>query len=845
MRFVLFAGFSLAVLLAAPAARAQVDVRYAEEPTGGLVLPTTPLAGEHDARTVVANPGGLALLRGGELALAYDRDDTTYATSSGQGFGVYAAQTFGGKLFIPKLAIGYGLEWIRPPRSALAPDPGEPFRLTIGWASTLGPNVGFGVAWHHFIEDGALSGVDAFDAGLSSRFGAHLAIGATLRDIATRTVGGAPVQRRYELETLVRPLGTDALELAIGGRVGETRGDLAGWARASVRVARGVYVLAEAQARDLHEIVTSPTGTRDVDTRESRATLGMEISFGRVGLTALGTGVRADGGSHALGGTLVARFSTTGPASVIGPRDHIERVELAGEIGVRQLTALVGRLRAIARDPSAKALVVTFDGPTAGWATFEELRDEISAVRRAHKKVFAYMVSGAGREYFVASAADQIYLDPAGGLRLVGMTATTLYFRGVLDLLGVVPEFVKIAEYKSAPEQFTETAPTEAAARMHHDLWDSLWEHWVAAVAEGRHLSPARVQELVDGGPYTAGDLAKMKELVDAVAPPDKVSELVVAELGGAYPVEQADPDRPDRWERPGVAVIYVDGDITDGESKTIPIIGEKLAGGQTIVASIAAARADPRVGAIVLRIDSPGGSAVASELISREVFATRGVKPILCSMGNLAASGGYFVAAGCDQIYAEPMTITGSIGIFTGKVDLSGLLKRVGVTTDTYTKGKRSGLESMYKPYNDDERAAVMNELRYMYSRFVGAVADGRKLTKTKVDDLGRGHVYTGAQAKPLSLVDRFGGIGDAIAEAKRQMHLDPDTRVDLLELPKQPASLLGTLGTLIGADSQDKASSLLDLPLVRQLLREVPASMLVAPDVPQERLPFEIEIR
>jgi protease-4 len=834
----------VAIVLVAPrAAFAQVDVRYAEEPTGGLVLPTTPLAGEHDARAVTYNPGGLALLRGAELELAYVRDDTSYATSGGQGYGIYFAQTFGGKLF-PKIGIGYGLEWLRPPRSELAPDPGEPFRLTIAWSSALGPNAGIGVSWHHFIGDGALSGVDSFDAGLSSRFGAYLAFGAAVRDIATGSVGGAPVQRRYEAEGLVRPLANDLVEVAIGGRVGETRGDIDGWARASIRALRGVYVLALAETRALHEIVTSPTGTSDLDTRESRITLGLELSFGQFGVTALGTGSHDDtGGSHALGGTLLARFSTLGPEGVLGPRDHIERVELAGEIGTRELTQIVGRLRSIARDPSAKALVITFDGPAAGWATFEELRDEVLAVRKHGKKVFAYLVSGGGRDYFVASAANKIYLDPAGGLRLVGMAATTLYFRGVLDELGIVPEFVKIAEYKSAPEQFTETAPTEPAQRMHREIYDSLWKHWVDGVAGGRNLTPARVQELVDAGPYTAGDLAKMPELVDAVAAPEKVSELVIRELGGAYPVEHPDPDRPDRWQRPGIAVVYIDGDITDGESKTIPVVGEKLAGGQTIIGAIVAARSDPRVGAIILRIDSPGGSAVASELISREVFATRGVKPILCSMGNLAASGGYFVAAGCDQIFAEPMTITGSIGIFTGKLDLSGLMKRVGVTTDTYAQGKRSGLESMYKPYNDDERAAVMNEIRYMYSRFVGAVADGRQLTKTKVDDLGRGHVYTGAQAQPLQLVDKFGGIGDAIAEAKHLMALDPDAGVDLYELPKQPGNLLGTLGQLIGADART-GLSLGDLPIVRELLREVPASMLVGPDVPQARLPFAISL-
>jgi protease-4 len=830
----------VAVLSAASVARAQVGIRYAEEPTGGLALPTTPLAGEHDARAVDVNPGGLALLRGTELALALDLDDTAIATSAGQGFGVYAAGTLGGSL-LPKLGVGVGLEWLRPPRADLAPDPGTPFRLTLAWAAPLGDNAGFGVSWHHFIADGALSGVNAFDLGLSWRLGAHVAIGAALRDLATGAIAGTPVQRRYELEAVVRPFATDRLEVAAGGRLGETRLDTAGWLRAAWRVTRGTYVLAQVESRDIHEIVDTAAGQQEIDGREARATLGFELSFGRGGAIALANGLRTSaGGSHALGGTFVVRASAAGPESVLPPAEHIERVELAGDISARDLTQLVLRLRAIARDPTAKALVVTFDGPTAGWAAFEELRDEIVAVRRTGKKVFAYMVSGTGREYFVATAADKIYIDPAGGLRLVGMSATTLYFRGTLDLLGVVPQFEKIAEFKSAPEQATESGPTPIAAQMRRELFDSIWEHWVAAVADGRHLTAERVQALVEAGPFSAGQLATSRELVDAVAAPEKVTELIATELGGGYAVDHTSADRPERWSRPGVAIIYIEGDISDGKSQTIPIVDMKLAGGQTLIAAIEAARSDPRVGAIVLRIDSPGGSAVASELISREVFQTRGVKPILCSMSNLAASGGYFVAAGCETIFAEPMTITGSIGIFSGKFDLSGLMRKVGVTTDTYKRGKRSDLESMYRPYNDEERAVLLEQLRYLYGRFVGAVAEGRKLHKDDVDKVGRGHVYSGAQALPLRLVDRFGGVGDALDEARRRMGLQPGTKIDIYELPSQPASLLGAVGKLIGVS--DVSPSLADLPVIRELLRDTPASLLASPHAPQARLPFQI---
>jgi len=818
-----------------------VDRRYAEEPTAGMALPTTPLAGEHDARAVVANPGGLALVRGSEFALALALEDPAVATGAGQGFGGFWAQSIGGRL-IPRFGVGVGLEWLRPSRGRLDPDPHEPFRLTVGLAAPLGASAGFGAAWHHFHADGALSGVDAFDLGVSLRLGSYLAAGATLRDLATSDVGGAPVQRRYEAEVALRPLGNDRLDAGFGGRIGETRGDVDGWIRASLRVARGVYLHGEIESRALHVLDASSVGIDDHGGRELRATLGIELSFGAVGATTLATALRDDAGkTRALGGTAILRLSSRGAPSVFGTPDHIERVELSGAIAARQLTALVVRLRAIARDPTARAVVVTFDGVSAGWAALDELRDELVRIRAARKKVFAYMVSGTARDYYVASAADKIYVDPAGGLRLVGMAGTTMYFRGTFEQFGVVPQFEKIAEYKSAPEQFTEAGPTEAAARMRGELFDSLWDRWVAAVADARHLTRDQVTALVDGGPYTAGDLANDTRLVDAVAGPDRISQLVLHEIGEILPVGGPAVERPERWQPPGIAIVYVEGDITDGKSQSMPLLGQSLAGSETLIEALAQARADPRIGAIILRIDSPGGSALASELIAREVFATRGVKPILCSMSNLAASGGYFVAAGCDLIFAEPMTITGSIGIFYGKFDIAGLARKLGVTTDTYKRGKHADLESMFRPYTDDERAVLRDNLKYMYGRFVGAVAEGRGIKQDAVDTIGRGHVWSGTQARPIKLIDRFGGLGDAIDEAKRRIGLAAADKVSLRELPDLPSSLLGTITSLLGV-SDERTLQLGDLPGIKQLLQGVPASVLVGQGQAQARLPFDI---
>jgi protease-4 len=300
-------------------------------------------------------------------------------------------------------------------------------------------------------------------------------------------------------------------------------------------------------------------------------------------------------------------------------------------------------------------------------------------------------------------------------------------------------------------------------------------------------------------------------------------------------------PTRPEKWQFPGVAVIYVEGDITDGASRSIPLLGQKLAGGETLVAAISAARANPAIGAIIIRIDSPGGSALASELVSREIFATRGVKPIVCSMSDLAASGGYFIAAGCERVFAEPMTITGSIGIFYGKFDVGGLVKKLGAATDTYKRGNRADIESMFRPYTKEERVVLLEKLRYMYGRFLGAVSEGRGMKKDEVDAVGRGHVWTGAQAKPIKLVDEFGGLGDALVYAKRRMGLAADARVQLIELPDVPASLLGFVANLLGVKSEQQVS-VTELAGLKDLLRGVPASVLVDPNAAQARLPFDL---
>ena len=296
------------------------------------------------------------MLRGAEATAALDLEDTSVADGSGPGFGLFAGVPVGGGI-LPRMGFGIGFEWLRPPRAQLEPDPGAPFRFTLAWALGLGKNAGIGLSWHHFSDDGsALGGQNTFDAGLSTRLGNYAAFGAGVRDINTGDIGGAPVQRRYRAELVGRPLGTAALEIAIGGQLGETRLDTDGWARAAWRITHGLTLAAEIESRELHVIETSALGPTDTDARDVRGTVGVEVSFGQLGLAAYGTGLRdTTGANHPLGGSFIARASAVGPASILGHPDHIERVELTGELDVREVTHVILRMRDIAlRDPDGE-----------------------------------------------------------------------------------------------------------------------------------------------------------------------------------------------------------------------------------------------------------------------------------------------------------------------------------------------------------------------------------------------------------------------------------------------------------------------------------------------------------
>jgi protease-4 len=846
---------ALLVMTAWPAADTVADEhRFAEEATVGMSLPGSSVAGDHDGTAVSVNPAGLTFLGDYHLELAFTGLDEDHAEGPGGGLGFFAATPVALPL-LPRLGFGVAIEQLLPPRIALAPDPGTAVRYSLAAAYEWRHDVSFGAAWRHFSDDasGPLDGIDSLDLGFSARAGAYWAVGAVVHDVTTPVVAGVPSQRRYQVELVSRPLGSDRLELGLGATLGERRLDLDPSFRFGVRLTDGLYLRGEVAALSRFELV-DPAFDAGESRQEYgvRASLGLEVSFGQGGAALYGTGGHgAAGGTQLLGATAIVRWSGERLPTVVPSGDHMERIELSGTPTSPQLTSILLSMRRMERDPTCKAVLVKIDGLGTGWGLAQELRDALHRLRQRGKKVVAFMSAGTTRDYYVAAAADKILLDAGGGLRVQGMIGLTLYYKGLFDKLGVNAQFEKIEEYKSAPEAFTQEGPSEAAKMVRDSLFDDTFERVTADIAADRHLSVEQVKSLIDGGPYTAAEAGKAK-LVDAVVEPADADIAVAEALGGRlYPLTGGpQAERPTRWESTKIAVIYIDGDIIDGKSRTVPFLGTRMVGGETISDAIAQARNDPSVAAVVLRVDSPGGSALASEYMAREVLDTRGVKPVIVSMGDIAASGGYYAAAYGELVYAEPGTITGSIGIFTGKVDVSGLLAKLGITWVITTRGKHADQESYYRPYTEEERKTTKEKLRYYYGRFVAAVAKGRGMKFEQVDAIARGRVWTGAQAQEHHLVDKLGGVVDAIAEAKRRAGLPEDEKVQIVSLPAEPESVLGQVLRLAGMSASEGgaglgAMRLAELPLVGDLLALLPGSLLVAPDVPQARLPFAIQLQ
>lgn len=492
---------------------------------------------------------------------------------------------------------------------------------------------------------------------------------------------------------------------------------------------------------------------------------------------------------------------------------------------------LVDAIDRASRDDRVRALLVRLSDVSLGMAVTQELRDAILAFRAKNKRAIAYADSfgefGAGNgAYYLATACDQIWMQPSGDVGLTGIMAESVFLRGVFDKLGVVPRMDHRYEYKNAMNMFTEKKYTPAHREATEKLINSFYGQLARAVAQARHLSEAEVRALVDRAPLLGREAVDAR-LVDGLAYGDEVYDRVKKSVdsGAKFLYVEKYLQRVDRPHSSGktVALIFGVGGVHRGKSSFDPLLGEQSMGSDTVTRAFREAIDNKAVKAILFRVDSPGGSYVASDAIWRETIRARSAgKPVIVSMGNVAGSGGYFVAMAADKIVAQPGTITGSIGVLGGKLVTRELWDKLGISFDEVHVGANADMWTGTHDYTKAEWARFEAWLDRVYTDFTNKVADGRKLPKERVLQIARGRIWTGEDAKEIGLVDALGGYSVALSLTKKAAGIPEGEDVKLTVFPARKS----TLQQLIGEDddsSQPAAAFVQVLARLRPFLRQL----------------------
>lgn len=489
-----------------------------------------------------------------------------------------------------------------------------------------------------------------------------------------------------------------------------------------------------------------------------------------------------------------------------------------------------------ATDPSVESLTIELNRLRLGFGQAQELRSALAHFRSHDKTAIAFIRAPNNIAYYVASTCDKIFVPPVSQVNLVGLRAELTFYAGTLDKLGVNIELLRIGEYKSATEAWTrEHASDEYRAQINRQL-DDLYDQFVGDIAEGRSISADSVKRVIDRGPLTSVE-AKQFGLVDGLLYPDQFSKEYLHGLPKiSFKRYRADTLINDDWRpRPKIAIVVAEGEVAGSSRASLFSPGSDVTPANMNHA-FGRAKGDRSIKGIVFRINSPGGEALAGDAIHRAVDRAAENKPVAVSMSNIAASAGYYFATPAERIFASPATITGSIGIFGGKADLSGLYDKIDLNKELYVRGKNAGMLSFMKPFSDEERAEYYSQLEVFYNYFVDLVAESQRLSSDSVDAIARGRVWTGREARANGLVDELGGLREAIDYVASQAGVD---NYDLVLLPQRrpwfvlpDIPIIGDLAKLAGLGGDGDAGGGLEESLLGD------NALMMA------RLPFDIEI-
>ena len=528
-----------------------------------------------------------------------------------------------------------------------------------------------------------------------------------------------------------------------------------------------------------------------------------------------------------------------------GTYSDIKEMSLFGTASTKTVRGLLKKLDALKNNEEVAGIIFKIGNIGIGWGNLQEIRNKLNEFQETDKELIAYLESGGNAEYLLATTMDRIVLLPVGMLNITGIRSEIMFFKGLFEKLDIEADMLAMGKFKSGVEPYTRDSMSDAFRESMTTLLDDIYAQMLAKIADGRdEITTNDAADLIDRGPFTAKEAQEAKlvdelhyydELLDTIREkpdvelstkddkkgrklPDLNSPFGLMQLLNMLTSSQrARPRAADKQ----IALIYASGPILPDIS--MPFSTTSLISPKTFKKAFKKAREDDKIKAVVFRIDSPGGSAMASDLIWREVILTQREKPVVVSMANMAASGGYYIAMAAGTIVAQPGTLTGSIGVYGGKLNMKGLYNKVGLTKEIIPRGKNATLYSDYGGFSDTERERVKKMMKTIYEDFVTKAAAGREKTFDEINEIAQGRVWTGKQAKELGLVDELGGLDTALSIAKEKGGIAEDDRFNIIVLPEQKTFFEQMMESMLDEEAA------LPTPLPLQAVQQHPAfSML-----------------
>jgi protease-4 len=698
-----------------------------------------------DALAMFANPAGLSTYRGFNIYYLYKIDRWKITANSS-----LAGQ------------IGpLGFSWI----------PGSPFSYGLGLGVKLGDYVSFGTRFFHRYAN-------YWNIGMLIRPAKAISLGASWPDINYQD------WRAVIAGIGIRPFGNRLTLFA------ETKLD-------SIKKAWLGFFAQPVKGIELKGMVKT----------DWSFSVGIDLSFGKTGIGYSGAKLKT---SDNFENSIYLRFNQDIRPSLVPTQSRFLTLKLSGQIqdmkpgfslmgpNVKRTTYDILKLLNRAKDDKTiQGLILTLEEPNLSFAQAWELREALQAIKGQGKKIIVYAPHLSTNTYLIASVADLIISHPLGDMIIPGMYSQVSFVKGTLKKLGVEAEYERVGKYKNAPEMLTEDSLSPAYREVVNSVLDDYYGYFLSTTGQARNFTKEEFQKKIDYGFFTA-DSARQAGLIDTFAYADNLDSVLESRLGKIRKVSESNylsqTFHKSNWVEPSskIDIIYATGSISQGESGTDLLNGEMTIGSNTISRAIKKARQDKSVKAIILRVDSPGGDGFASDLIWREIEIAKKSKPVIVSMGPVAASGGYYISCNSDKIFALPTTITGSIGVFNLKLVMAGLYDKIGMKNEIIKRGEHADAMSENRKFTLEEEQIMQKWLDDFYGQFVNKVAKGRNKSYDYIDSIAQGRVWTGNQAKAIGLVDTLAGFFSAIDYAKAKAKID---EVKIEFLPKSRGGFFGPM--------------------------------------------------